>query len=568
MASTKQQHTKSEDQTGNDYLYFTHNTTQQDVLASAVVVDSGSDWEVMEQPLRVADFTTVFGTSDLTIVTNGVTQQGLSVKIEGGATTTLSDDAGLHADPSGGYVCSASFLRYYNGSGYDQVRGDKTDGMLVNLGSNNDVVVDSLPNGLLDSFGHIVAGSVQNQIDIQYYRSDGSVGDLVTETNANGGTATATGGMATFAATTTANSQAKGVTTGTTTYTAGAEIYAIFTAAFTGTGGGTSYHRIGLYDDNDGFFIGYEGATFVIGVRKGGVTTETQSSSFSEDDLTGGASSLFTRGGSPEALNPALINVWRIRFGWVGSAPIEFQVMAPDGHWVTFHKILQPNSDNEPSIAQADLPVTCDVNSGSSGSALSILTNCWAAGTTQSLSKVTADITDDTLVATGRSVITGVTTGGGGGYVNVKVSPAGALVADVGGSEVDVTNQPARDNATDTITSTLDTAAISDDGTLLTPKFVAINATTNGDNTIVSAVVGKKVRVLSYVLMADAEVGAAFEDGAGGTELSGQLPCAARGGAVGPFSPVGHFETTANTLLNLELDAAANVRGHLTYVEV
>lgn len=64
------------------------------------------------------------------------------------------------------------------------------------------------------------------------------------------------------------------------------------------------------------------------------------------------------------------------------------------------------------------------------------------------------------------------------------------------------------------------------------------------------------------------QVGAAFEDGAGGTELTGQMAFAANGGIACPFNPVGWFETSANTLLNLELDAAANVRGHLTYIVV
>jgi len=101
-----------------------------------------------------------------------------------------------------------------------------------------------------------------------------------------------------------------------------------------------------------------------------------------------------------------------------------------------------------------------------------------------------------------------------------------------------------------------------------TPKYAAINATANGDNTLIAAITGKKIRVLAYVLVADAAVGCAFEDGAGGDELTGQLPLAANGGVSAPFSPVGWFETSENTLLNLETDAAANVRGHLVYVEI
>ena len=114
----------------------------------------------------------------------------------------------------------------------------------------------------------------------------------------------------------------------------------------------------------------------------------------------------------------------------------------------------------------------------------------------------------------------------------------------------------------------LDSGQVWDAGVSLAPKFTAINATTNGDNTIVAAVASKKIRVLAYSFVADAAVGVAFEDGAGGTELSGQMAVVQNGGVVMPFNPVGWFETSVNTLLNLETDAVANVRGHLVYVEV
>lgn len=112
------------------------------------------------------------------------------------------------------------------------------------------------------------------------------------------------------------------------------------------------------------------------------------------------------------------------------------------------------------------------------------------------------------------------------------------------------------------------TDAIMDGVTALTPKFASIAVSSSGDNTLVAAVVGKKIRVLSYTLVAAGAVTCRFEDGAGGTAKSGQMSFAANGGVSVPFSPVGHFETTANTLLNLELGGAVAVAGHLTYVEV
>jgi hypothetical protein len=107
-----------------------------------------------------------------------------------------------------------------------------------------------------------------------------------------------------------------------------------------------------------------------------------------------------------------------------------------------------------------------------------------------------------------------------------------------------------------------------DGTTALTPKFVIIDCASSGDNTILSAVNPKKIRVLSYTLVASAAVTVRFESGAGGTALTGQMQLAANGGVHAAFSPVGHFETGSNTLLNLELSGATSVDGHLTYVEV
>ena len=113
-----------------------------------------------------------------------------------------------------------------------------------------------------------------------------------------------------------------------------------------------------------------------------------------------------------------------------------------------------------------------------------------------------------------------------------------------------------------------DTSTIYNGTTALTPKFAAINVASSGDNTIVAAVVDKKIRVLQVLLTAGAAVNVRFEDGAGGTALTGIMEVAANGGFVLPFSPVGWFETGTNTILNLELSAAQNVDGIIVYVEV
>mgnify|MGYP001579724226 CR=1 FL=1 len=99
-------------------------------------------------------------------------------------------------------------------------------------------------------------------------------------------------------------------------------------------------------------------------------------------------------------------------------------------------------------------------------------------------------------------------------------------------------------------------------------RYAVINAAGSGDNTLVAAVVSKKIRVLSLFYLASGTVTVRFESGAGGTALTGQMQHIAQTGAVLPFNEDGWFETAAGALLNLELNSAVSVNGSLSYIEV
>lgn len=100
-----------------------------------------------------------------------------------------------------------------------------------------------------------------------------------------------------------------------------------------------------------------------------------------------------------------------------------------------------------------------------------------------------------------------------------------------------------------------------------TPLYKAVDAATSGDNEIVAAVTGKRIRVLAGSLtMTGTAVTIRFESAAGGTALTGQMT-PAQGQTISlPFCPVGHFETVAGQSLNLELGGAQSVDGWLVYV--
>jgi hypothetical protein len=284
-----------------------------------------------------------------------------------------------------------------------------------------------------DVFATALVGTRYNQIEVNFETAPGAT--FITQTFSGGGAVSHTNGHALYSTSTGATAQAKAVTVGNVVYRPGAEIYADFTASFTTPTSAASYQRIGIYNASNGFFIGYEGTSFGVTIRTGGVDTSVPRASFNGDLLTGAAGSKFTRNGTPEAINLTYSNLFRIRYGWLGSASILFDVFSPDGIWVNFHTIKQPNSALNPSIQNPNLPITLDVSkTASDATNLIMSTACWAGGTSSSYTKITDSLTDNSLAGLTRSVITGVTTGGGGGYVNVKVNPSGALVADVTGT--------------------------------------------------------------------------------------------------------------------------------------
>lgn len=52
----------------------------------------------------------------------------------------VSNTANIRVDEAGAFAAQATFPYYYDGSTWDRTRGDATNGLLVNLGTNNDVV--------------------------------------------------------------------------------------------------------------------------------------------------------------------------------------------------------------------------------------------------------------------------------------------------------------------------------------------------------------------------------------------------------------------------------------------
>lgn len=135
---------------------------------------------------------------------------------------------------------------------------------------------------------------------------------------------------------------------------------------------------------------------------------------------------------------------------------------------------------------------------------------------------------------------------------------------DIG--DVDVLTSPAAARTSDAVAAALQTDALMNGLTVLTPKPASIVASASGDTSVVAAVTAKKIRVVSYVLTANGAVNAKFRSAT--TDITGLLYLAATGGIAAPFNPLGYFETVAAAALQINLSGAVAVGGHLTYVEV
>ena len=273
-----------------------------------------------------------------------------------------------------------------------------------------------------DIFGNQVFGLRDNQIQVNFFSDD--PGNLVTVTTTGSGGATRSGGEALFSTGTTASSSVKGVSLNSIRYL-GQEVYGMFTASFTSPTA-DSNQRIGLFSTTgttNGFFIGYEGTSFGITHRNNSVDTTTPQASFNVDTLTGSAASRFRSGGVPVVLDTTKNNVYRIRFGWLGSAPIIFEILSPDDEWVIFHVIRYPNTANTPSLTTPNLPATVQVTKTSGAEDIIIRTACWVFGTTSDLERLDTVLTDATLTSKTKSVIAGKNPAGD--YVNFTSTTSG-----------------------------------------------------------------------------------------------------------------------------------------------
>lgn len=197
-------------------------------------------------------------------------------------------------------------------------------------------------------FGEKITGVRKPSISAQFQY--GLLDDDADITENNGGTVAVVDNMLTFSTGTNIAGQAIAQSKNYVRYLPGSELYCNFTCAFT-TPKADSYQYAGIFDDNDGFFIGYDGTDFIICRRRAGVDFKTiiPQSAFAD---------IFDEG---YTFDPTKLNVYKISFGYLGAATINFEIMQASNEWKVLYKIEYPGTATVTHIAQTYLPVRGEV---------------------------------------------------------------------------------------------------------------------------------------------------------------------------------------------------------------
>ena len=95
----------------------------------------------------------------------------------------------------------------------------------------------------------------------------------------------------------------------------------------------------------------------------------------------------------------------------------------------------------------------------------------------------------------------------------------------------------------------------------------SISAASSGENVLVAGTASQTIRVFAIFLIAAAAVDIKFKDAASGTDLTGAMSLAAKGGMV--LDPMGEpwFKTATAGAFILNLSAAVQVSGRIYYTK-
>lgn len=209
---------------------------------------------------------------------------------------------------------------------------------------------ENLRSGLNTVFGDRITGIRKTSIAAQFqYGVEDGTATTVLE---NGGSIVLENSLLKIRSGTDPAGKAIIQSTETVRYVPGQELYCFFTAVFD-TAQDNSYQRVGLFDDENGFYLGYEDTLFTFSRRRETIDYH-HTINLDSFNLVNNYN-----------LDPQKGNIYRISYGYLGFAPITLEVMKNNGKWIVLDKINYPNTSTVTHTTQTFLPIRGEaVNTG------------------------------------------------------------------------------------------------------------------------------------------------------------------------------------------------------------
>lgn len=214
----------------------------------------------------------------------------------------------------------------------------------------------------LTGFGEVLTGELSPQFQASFeYTVDNT--ELNINTVTAGGTVTQSDAMAVITTSTTTGSNAELISKAHAKYKSGLGGVIRFTALFTAGIVGTR-QMVGLVDEKgsltpykNGFMLGFNGTDFNVHRHRNDVMTSVLQADF-DDPLDGSGSSGMT-------LDPTKINVFEIRFQYLGAGAIEYCIEDDmTGKFIKFHSELYANKNIIPSVFNPNFHFTIYAENG------------------------------------------------------------------------------------------------------------------------------------------------------------------------------------------------------------
>lgn len=273
------------------------------------------------------------------------------------------------------------------------------------LGSNYDAGVTTDGRLMIDvptsSFG--LLKMEQDIADIQIMFSYG-IPAISTTTEITGvGTVTPINSMAKISSGAAANSSARLRSNRVFKYAPGQGGNIMFTSLYDAPAVGN--HRVmGIGTQTNGFFFGYNGTSFGIMRRTGGVDIWTPREEWSIDKMDG-------TGPSGQVLDLTKGNVYRINFQWLGFGSINFFIEeSTTGRLLPVHRIKYANTNTLPSVLDPSFPMLIESENSTNTTDLSIQTASFAAMLEGNRSNLSSPFSEDNTKTITLATITNIIT--------------------------------------------------------------------------------------------------------------------------------------------------------------